>query len=149
MFQLAKLLNTSQHNQGILMIDTNKKKAVEKHILQAYKYLRNAYRSIEHENYEKASEFFWGATAQIIKAVASSKGHDLKSHAKIVNFAKEISKEQNDKGIYDAFFKAKSLHSNFYEISLEKFEVEEAGSDVVKMINKLLRLLGYEEFVTK
>ncbi|RLG72430.1 MAG: hypothetical protein DRO11_02270 [Methanobacteriota archaeon] len=118
---------------------------VEKHLLQSRKYLFNAYKSISDRNYDKASEFLWGATAQIIKALAAKKGIILSSHRDLWDFVEQLAKELEDKPLYDAFFKANALHGNFYEVRLGEKEVVEAAEDIRKLISKILGLIGIRD----
>ncbi len=113
----------------------------EKYSLQSRRYLDNAYKSISDGNYDKASEFLWGATAQMVKAVAATKGIRLKSHRDLWNYIEQLAKELNDKSIFDGFFVGNSLHGNFYEVSLGRKEVVAAAEDVKEFIYRLSKLL--------
>lgn len=116
----------------------------DKYALQSLRYLENAYGAVNEKDYDKASEFLWGSMAEAINAVAASKDLVLRSHRELWDWARKLSKELNDESIYDAFFKANSLHSNFYEVRLEFEDVLIAVNSIRSVVGKLLRLLGYE-----
>ena len=116
----------------------------DKYASQSLRYLENAFGALNEGDFDKASEFLWGSVAEAIKAVAASKGVVLKSHRELWDWARELSKELNDESIYDAFFKANSLHSNFYEVRLAPQDVLIAVNSIRDAVGKLLRLLGYE-----
>ena len=50
------------------------------------KYLQDAKKLLKEQDYPQASEKLWGATAQIIKAVALKRGKHLRSHAAIIKY---------------------------------------------------------------
>lgn len=116
---------------------------IDKYASQSIRYLENAFEALNKEDYDKASEFLWGSVAEAIKAVAASKGVTLRSHVELWDWARMISKELGDENIYNAFFKANSLHSNFYEVRLKPEDVLIAVDSIRYFVGKLLRLLGY------
>ena len=63
----------------------------------------------------QASEKGWGATAQMIKAIAASRGWKHNSHAALFVVIDRLVKETGDDGIDAGFGIASSLHQNFYE----------------------------------
>ena len=67
---------------------------------------------------EKAGEFLWGSMALAIKAVAAFKGIELRSHGRLWDYAKEVSRDLREESIFVAFRDANSLHSNFYETGI-------------------------------
>ncbi|MBI4304254.1 MAG: hypothetical protein HY665_07975 [Chloroflexi bacterium] len=105
---------------------------VEKYVAQSLRYLRNASKSIDDGNADKASEFLWGSMAQALKAVAASRGIQLRNHRQIWDFAEGSAKELEDRSIYDAFLHANYLHSNFYEAELELKDVRIIGDEINK-----------------
>ena len=120
------------------------RKLVEKHKAQSIHYLENAFRFIEAGDAEKASEFLWGSMAQAIKAVASSKGIQLKSHRKLWEYTIELARDRQDADIKNTFDKAQSLHSNFYETGLLMEDVAMSAENVRATVAKLLSLIPKE-----
>jgi len=80
--------------------------------------LENSQGAIELDELEKAGEFLWGGMALAVKAVAAFKGIELKSHRRLWDYAKEVSRDLQEESIFTAFRDADSLHSNFYETGM-------------------------------
>lgn len=123
----------------------NHTELLEKHKAQSLHYLKNAYKFMDAGDAEKASEFLWGSMAQAVKAVAATKGVTLKEHRLLRNYAESLSKELEDKSIYDYFLHAESLHSNFYESQLELRDVIRIADEVRMTVDKLLSLIRQEK----
>ena len=123
----------------------NEGKLLEKHHKQSVHYLENAYKFIDAGDAEKASEFLWGSMAQAVKAVALSKGIPLEKHGEIWNYVTSLTKELEDKSIYDVFLHANSLHKNFYELEFELKDVRRMAEDVRITVGKLLSLIPKRE----
>jgi len=122
----------------------NNNKLTTKYARQSIRYLSNGFNALQKGDVDKASEFFWGSMAQAIKAVAIKRGVRLRSHGELWNYAKGLAKELNDESVYDAFFKANSLHSNFYETRLEQEDVGAVANSIKMVIGKLLESIGYQ-----
>ena len=120
------------------------KAKLEKYAGQSRHYLLNASKFIDAGDSEKASEFLWGSLAEALKALALSKGIYLRKHHQIWNYAETLTKELEDKSIYDTFLHANTLHINFYESDLELRDVRRMAEDVKTTVGKLLRLIPRE-----
>ena len=101
------------------------------------KFLKDAKELLKKQDYVQASEKLWGATAQIIKAIAFKRGKTLRSHEAISRYIVELSKEINDKSILTYFSVANGLHQNFYEDWLAPEILIEGAKDIEKLIKKL------------
>ena len=101
------------------------------------KFLIDAKTLLNKQDYVQASEKLWGATAQIIKAIAFKRGKHLRSHAAINKYIVQISRELGDKSILDYFSIANSLHQNFYEDWLAPETVIQNAKTIEKLIKKL------------
>lgn len=105
------------------------------------KYLREAEELLEKKDYPQASEKLWGAAAEIVKAVAASRGVELGTHASLWSFTEKLHKEHPELNLMHEFSYAGNLHTNFYENWLSPGYVQE-GLEVVKgFVEKLRRLL--------
>lgn len=120
------------------------KEKVKKYASQSLHYLKNASKSIDAGNADKASEFLWGSMAEALKALALSRGISLKNHRRIWDYAESLPKELGDKSIYDAFLHANFLHTNFYESELELKDIRRMAEDVRMTVGKLLSLIPKE-----
>jgi len=116
------------------------KAKVKKYINQSLRYLKNASKSIDAGNSDKAGEFLWGSMAQALKALAASRGIHLGNHRQIWNYVESLPKELEDKSIYDTFIQANFLHTNFYESELELKDVRRMAEDIRVAVDRLLRL---------
>ena len=117
---------------------------VKKYAGQSRHYLLNASKFIDAGDSEKASEFLWGSLAEAIKAVALSKGFQLKKHGEIWTYVENLTKELEDKSIYNAFRHAHDLHINFYESDIELRGVRRMAADIKIVQGKLLQLIPRE-----
>lgn len=63
---------------------------VELHLKLCEKYLREAEQLTQKGGYVQASEKAWGAAAQIVDAVASKRGEELKSHGDLWRFVTKL-----------------------------------------------------------
>jgi hypothetical protein len=118
---------------------------VEKYAAQSLHYLRNASKFIDTGDSAKASEFLWGSLVEALKALALSKGIRLEKHREIWNYVESLTKELEDKNIYDVFLHANSLHKNFYEFELELKDVRRMAEDIRMTVGKLLSFIPEEE----
>ena len=105
------------------------------------KYLREASALVEKGDYVQASEKFWGAAAQIIKAVAAKKGIELRSHGEIHSFVTRLGKELDEPQVLRLFAAAGTLHQNFYENWLTPEMVVDYG-EAVKQLVEILKGLA-------
>ena len=121
-----------------LLLDT--KTRVKTYASQSLRYLKNASKFIDSGNSDKASEFLWGSMAEALKAAAASRGIHLKNHRQIWNYVESLTKELEDKSIYDAFLQANLLHTNFYESELELKDICRMAEDIKVAVDKLVRL---------
>ena len=67
----------------------------------------------------QASEKGWGATAQILKAVAEQRGWEHDRHRHYLRITSRLRSETGDGDIRRLFNTASALHENFYENEME------------------------------
>lgn len=91
----------------------------------------------------QASEKGWGAAAQMIKAIASSRGWKHDSHASLYRVIDRLVKETGDHSIRNRFSVAGGLHQNFYENWGSADHVAGGLSDVRDLLDRLERLLDH------
>ena len=63
----------------------------------------------------QASDKFWGAAAQALKAIAQERGWDHGSHAHFCVIVRNLVDETEDHQLVELFGAANLLHINFYE----------------------------------
>jgi HEPN domain-containing protein len=113
----------------------------EQHTKLNNKLLRDAKRLLGEEDYVQASEKYWGAAAQVIKAVAAKRGLKIMRHRSISEFVYKLHRELPDQGFWELYRAASELHTNFYEEHLPPDGVVENAKAVEEMIDKLKVLL--------
>jgi len=114
---------------------------VELHLKLCEKFLKEAEELIAKRDYVQASEKAWGASAQIVKAVAAKEGKEIRSHGELHKFVVELRKKENDPEILTLWSPATSLHQNFYENWLPEGMVKDLVENVKKFVEKLKKLI--------
>ena len=106
------------------------------------RFLAQARRELADGDLAQASEKGWGATAQMLKAIAEQRGWEHYRHRHYHRAASRIRAETGDGEIRRLFDSASALHENFYENDMAPDEVGERLDDVETLMDKLLPLLG-------
>jgi len=114
---------------------------VELHLRLCEKYLEEAEELLAREDYPQASEKMWGAASQMVKAIATKEGVELRSHRDLWAYIDELSEKLSDREIRLLWRTANSLHQNFYENWMPPRDVKYAFEDVKRLIEKLRRFL--------
>ena len=109
------------------------------------KYLKEAEALMEEGDYVQASEKFWGAAAEIVKAVAAGRDMEIKSHGRLHGFVSRLGRELNDPGLPRLFGDAAALHQNFYENWLPPETVVDYGEAVKELVARLKELLNHHD----
>jgi len=117
---------------------------VEAHLKLSEKYMEDADDFLSKKDYVQASEKAWGAAAQIVKALATRGGVELRSHGELHKEVVKIAKEAGDDEIRLLWQSAISLHQNFYENWLPPEMVEKNVEDVKRFIDKLKNFLHHK-----
>ena len=110
------------------------------------KYLREAEALLEKGDYVQASEKFWGAAADIVKAVAAERDVEIRSHGELHGFATKLGKELNDPALPSLFGTATALHQNFYEKWLPPETVVAYSGAVRQLVERLNKLLNRHDY---
>ena len=85
----------------------------------------------------QASEKGWGAAAQMVKAVADTRGWEHKTHADLYRAVHRLTGESPDQQLGLLFRSASALHQNFYEGDMPE-EAVATGLDDAEEIADLL-----------
>ncbi len=91
---------------------------------------------------QQASEKGWGAVAQMLKAVAETRGWEHGRHRHLHRIASHLRAETGDREIYLLFGIASLLHENFYEDQMAGQDIEEALQNVERLLQKLEAILS-------
>jgi len=106
------------------------------------KYLKEAEALIKKGNYVQASEKFWGAAAEMVKAIAARRGIDIKSHGELYEFVSKLRDELREPEVPRLFSLASTLHQNFYENWLPPETVRDHGDAVRELVPRLKKEIG-------
>lgn len=106
------------------------------------KYLKDAEKLLKEQDYLQASEKFWGATAEITKALASKMNKDIRTHAQMWEFVEQLDRKHPELNLYNDFVFASYLHANFYEDDLPASVVERGAKTVRSYVRKIEKLIG-------
>ena len=89
----------------------------------------------------QASEKGWGAAAEMVKAVAESRGWEHVSHRDLWRAVNRVAVESGDEELRSFFSIAGQLHTNFYEGWLPVEFVEDHLGQVGELLRRLAPLV--------
>ena len=89
----------------------------------------------------QASEYGWGATTQILKAIAEQRGWEHHRHRHYLRIASRLRAETGDSDILRLFGAANLLHENFYENDMSADDVADGLDDVEALLDKFNPML--------
>ncbi len=115
---------------------------VEKYRRLNGKYLEDGEKLLQGGDFLQAGEKFWGAAAEIVKAVAAKEGKHLRTHNQLWNYLLDLDEKHSDLGLRRDFISAGYLHANFYEEDLTPRTVRKLADDVRSFVRKMQRFLG-------
>ena len=106
------------------------------------RFLAQAKQELAAGDLPQASEKGWGATVQILKAVAEQRGWEHSRHRHHLVTVSRLRAETGDGDIRRLFNTASALHENFYENEMETDDVADGLDDVEALMDKLIPLLS-------
>jgi len=109
----------------------------ELHLKLCEKYMHEAEEFLAKKDYTQASEKAWGASSQIVKALAAKEGEELRSHASLWQYVDRLAEKLEDVELRHLWRTANVLHQNFYENWMPPREVELSIRDIKTFIEKL------------
>ena len=105
------------------------------------KYLNEADQLLEKGDLPQASEKFWGAMAEVIKAVAAAKGRRLGRHKDLARFVQELHQERPEWKLNLLFAASEALHTNYFEDHYPKDLVGSYGEATKRFVGLLKQLI--------
>jgi len=114
---------------------------VKNYLVLNRKYFKEAEGFLAKGDSVQAGEKLWGASAEIVKAVAAHRGLELRTHADLWEFATKLSSELGDSEILKLFATANYLHQNFYENVMTLQAVRASAEAVKQFVEKVEKLL--------
>ena len=107
----------------------------------AHELLQKARDELDAGDTRQASEKGWGATAQMLKAIAQKDGIPHHSHAALARIASDVHRQTGEENIATWFAIAQNLHVNFYEDNLSPEFVGIYLNQMTLMVSLLDRYL--------
>jgi hypothetical protein len=104
------------------------------------KYLADADRLLADGDLSQASEKYWGAMADMVKAVAEKRSWRHHSHREIRQAVRLLADEAADREIVQLFAVGEALHANFYENFMTQEDVSKHSIEAQSFIDKLRSL---------
>ena len=104
--------------------------------------LAQAYEEFAKGDFVQASEKGWGATAQIVKAIAQERGWSHNSHRDLYQVVNALRHETGDTELGVLFNAGSSLHVNFYENAYTGDTISDNLRQVERFVDKAEGLLG-------
>ena len=105
-------------------------------------FLAQARQELADGDLPQASEKGWGATAQVLKAIAEQQGWEHNRHRHHLVTVSRLRSETGDGDIRRLFGVANLLHENFYENDMETDDVADGLHDAEALMDKLIPLLS-------
>ena len=105
-------------------------------------FLAQARQELAEGDLPQASEKGWGATAQMLKAIAEQRGWEHNRHRHYLRIASQLRAETGDGDIRRLFGSASQLHENFYENELLAEDVADGLDDVEALMDRLIPILS-------
>lgn len=99
---------------------------VRRYLEHRDQYFENAQEALAKDEVSKAGELFWGSATQVFHALAAMRGVDVQRHRHLKNFAIYISNQAEDPNIIGGFLAAEILHTGFYDVDVERADLEAA-----------------------
>ena len=111
---------------------------------QSRVFLRQAFEELEQGDLQQASEKGWGASAQIVKAVAEERGLEHGGHVELYAVVRHLRTEHGIDNLMTLFQTAEHLHFNFYEGVLDSDEVSGSLNQIAEFVQLVRPLLSAE-----
>ena len=123
--------------------------SVHRHASQSNRYRDSALRELRQGHWQRAEELLWGSLAGAVKAVAGSRGVDLKDDAEMKSYLALLSKETRNRRVRDAFNQLSNFSALSYDVEDSRsgaHRMYQAAERVSYAIEKLWELLPDEEW---
>ena len=105
---------------------------VRRHLEHSGQYFENCREALDKDEISKAGELLWGSVTQVFHALATVRNVDVQRHRRLKNFAIQVSNETEDpQKTMGGFLSAEILHKGFYDVDVERTDLE-AGIPIVR-----------------
>lgn len=115
---------------------------IAKHLAKFREYWLKAPVFLAEDDLCQAGEKAWGAVAQMIKAVATHRGWRHFGHNDVLVAAREVAdKSENPVTIRESVNIVRTMHTNFYEVNLDRADTELGFSRADSLLQTFWQLL--------
>jgi hypothetical protein len=115
---------------------------IGKHLAKCREYWLKCPAYLEEGDLCQAGEKAWGAVAQMTKAVASEQGWRHFLHRELLAAARQIADESDDPtGIRESINIVRTMHTNFYEVDLDRADTELGMARAAMLLEKFWELI--------
>ena len=112
--------------------------ATDERVQTARDFLEASDREFAVGDNRQGSEKLWGATTQVVIAMAQYRGWDYGSHHAMKIAAERLTAEFNDPSFRIGFGLAEKFHGNFYHNFMEDFQLEVDRPQMREFIERML-----------
>jgi hypothetical protein len=106
------------------------------------KYLEDADKLLAEGDYVQASEKYWGAMAEMVKAIAAVRGWRHHTHRELVQAVERLLGESGLSDLRTLFSVGEALHSNFYENWMGQDQIVSAAATARTFVERLEPLVA-------
>ena len=108
---------------------------------QSRLYLVQAREELAKGDIPQSSEKAWGATAQMLKAIAQERGWRHKAHRYSFEVIRRLRRETGETELTRLFSHARDLHGNFYENEYTAEELQVLLPEIERLVEQLEGML--------
>ena len=113
-----------------------------RHLEHSSQYFENCREALDKDEVSKAGELLWGSVSQVFHALAAIRGVDVQRHRRLKNFAIQVSSETADPDkTMGGFLSAEILHKGFYDVDVERVDLESGIPIVSYTMETVSRLI--------
>ncbi len=115
---------------------------IREHAQTAREFLEASDREFAAGDTLQGSEKLWGAFSHAVTAISRERGWDYGTHRKTMTEGLRLADELNDGDLRAGVFVARSFHFNFYNRSMEDYDVELGRPIVRAFVERALGMLA-------
>ncbi len=110
------------------------------HVQTARDFLEASDREFAAGDHLQGSEKLWGAAAHAVMAAMQQRGWSGTTHRALKFSAEQLAREYDDRSIREGFIAAEEFHRNFYNDSMEDYQMDLDRPVVRDFVARILAL---------
>ncbi len=115
---------------------------IREHAQTAREFLEASDREFAAGDILQGSEKLWGAFSHAVTAISRERGWDYGTHRKTITSGQRLADELDDANLQAGVWAARSFHLNFYNGSMEDYEMELGRPIVRAFVERALGILA-------